>query len=86
MSASKVRATVLSRVLRGPFSKTGVRPAGPGAMVGGREDPGREDPGGEGRATAREVSVEVPHPVVRAVPRRPSAQREPSRRTKVIIE
>jgi hypothetical protein len=36
MSASKVSATVLPWV-RDPFLKTGVRPPGPGARVGGAE-------------------------------------------------
>lgn len=56
MSASKVRATVLSRA-PAAFTKTGVSPPGPGARVGGREG---AVTAGAGAVTARGASG-APH-------------------------
>ncbi len=91
MSASKVRATSLpsfAASVRGPCSKTGVRPAGPGASVGGPEGAGFEavadgEDGADGADGAGRgaCGVSAVPQAVRAAPRTQSAV---ARRTRVI--
>lgn len=78
MSASKVSATVFPSA-RGPFLKTGVRPAGPGASVGGRDTAAVGALGAGRLAWGAEGAPQ-------AVSAAPSAQAAATRRTRMVTE